>query len=271
MNSNVDYHLHTYYSDGSMSPTEIVKRAKKMEYIEIAITDHDGIDGVKEAQIAGKALDINVMSGIELSAKYESEEFPEEISLHILGYRIDIKNKELLAALADIREKRKERNEKLLRALADMGYELHDEDLYFSDEQDYLGKPLIARALVKKGFINHAKEAFEEGKFLEAPEIKKIRKEKISFEEAIKLIKGAGGIPVLAHPMKIRGIGERGSSEFFGNLDKILRKLKIAGLSGLECYHSDHTEEEALKMVEYAEKYHLHITQGSDYHGPEFE
>ncbi|MFV0515962.1 MAG: PHP domain-containing protein [Aminipila sp.] len=270
--SKVDYHLHTYYSDGSMSPTDIVKRANELEYMEIAITDHDGIDGVKEAQIAGKALGINVISGIELSAEYVNEEISQEpLSLHILGYRIDIKNKELLKELEDIREKRKARNDKLLEVLSNMGYKLSIDDLSFEEESDYIGKPVIARALLNKGYISYAREAFEDGKFLESPEAKGVKKDKISAEKAINLIKVAGGTPVLAHPAKIKRLGERGSEQFYDNLSKLLRALKIMGLKGIECYHTDHTEQEELKLVELAEKYHLHITRGSDYHGPEFE
>lgn len=271
MDNKVDYHLHTYYSDGSMSPTEIVKRAKNLEYTEIAITDHDGIDGVKEAQIAGKALEINVISGIEISASLDDEDFDPELSMHILGYRIDIKNKELNVELEGLREKRKVRNKKLLAVLKDMGYELSLEDLTFNDEQDYIGKPIIARAMVKRGYIKDAKEAFEPGKFLEAPEAKAIKKDKISAKRAIELIRISGGTAVLAHPMKIRKLGQRGTEAFYNDLDLLVRKLKLMGLRGIECFHTDHTEEESLKLVELAEKYHLHITQGSDYHGPEFE
>lgn len=271
MGNKVDYHLHTYYSDGSMSPTEIVKRAKDLEYTEIAITDHDGIDGVKEAQIAGKALEINVISGIEFSAGYNDDAFDEELSMHILGYRIDIKNKELIVALEEIREKRKNRNDKLLAVLKDMGYELTKEDLCFEEDCDYIGKPIIARAMLKRGYIKNAKEAFETGKFLDSPEAQAVKKDKISAERAIELIRGAGGTAVLAHPVKIKEIGERGTKEFYENLEFLLKKLKRMGLKGIECFHTDHTKDESLKLVEFAEKYHLHITEGSDYHGPEFE
>ena len=271
MYNKVDYHLHSYYSDGSMSPTDLVKPANDMEYLEIAITDHDGIDGVKEAQIAGKALGLSVISGVELATKFEDDMVQGEVSLHILGHRFNIKNKELLAELDTMKEKRRERNEKLLKVLADMGYPLTDEDLFFNEEQEYVGKPLIARAMCKKGYIENPKDAFEKGKFLEAPEITCIRKDKITVYRAIELIKGAGGTASLAHPMKIKGLGERGSEEFYSNLDKMLRKLKIAGLGGLECFHPSSSEEESLRLVSYAEKYHLHILSGSDYHGPEFE
>ncbi|QAT42048.1 PHP domain-containing protein [Aminipila luticellarii] len=271
MKNKVDYHLHTYYSDGSMSPTEMVKRAKDLEYTEIAITDHDGIDGVREAQIAGDALEVNVLSGIELAAELKTEKFKEAVPVHILGYRMDIKNKELNAELEKIKEKRKIRNEKLLAVLKEMGYELSEEDFPTEDDREYIGKPLIARAMVKRGYIDHVKEAFEPGRLLEAPAAKAVKKEKISAERAIALIKGAGGIAVLAHPMKIKELGTRGSQEFYEKLDALTREMKKMGLKGIECFHPAHTKEESLYLVGLAEKYHLHITEGSDYHGPDFE
>lgn len=270
MNNKVDYHLHTYYSDGSLSPVEVVKRAKDLEYSEIAITDHDGIDGVREAQIAGEALEVRVISGIELAAAYPWGE-GQQLDLHILGYRFDIKNKELNRELEQIRENRRVRNEKLLAVLKDMGIELSEEDLTFEENQDYIGKPLIARAMAKRGYIKEPKEAFEPGRFLESPEAKAVKKEKISAERAFELIRGAGGVPVLAHPMKIKGLGQRGTEEFYDNLDQLLRALKKAGLKGLECFHPSHQEQDSLRLVSLSEKYHLHITEGSDYHGPEFE
>lgn len=275
MNSkqNFDYHLHTYYSDGTMSPTDIVKRAKEMELVEIAITDHDGIDGVREAQIAGKALDVSVISGIELdtSFSFENNEVSKELTLHILGYRIDIKNKALNEELEEMKKARADRNERLLKVLEEMGYPVDVKDMIVNEEQEYIGKPSIARAMVKKGYISNPREAFEEGKFLESEKAKEVEKKKISSQHGIELIKQAGGTAVLAHPMKIKKIGERGSQEFYINLDKIIRTLKIAGLGGMECFHSSHSKEEALKLVDFAEKYHLHVTTGSDYHGPDFE
>ncbi|QIB68420.1 PHP domain-containing protein [Aminipila butyrica] len=270
MNNKVDYHLHTYYSDGSLSPVDVVKRAKDLEYAEIAITDHDGVDGVREAQIAGEALEVRVIAGIELAAAYSWKE-EQQLDLHILGYRIDIKNKELKRELEQIRQNRQNRNDKLLAVLKNLGYELSEDDLDFEENQDYVGKPLIARAMVRRGYISHASQAFEPGRFLEAPEAKAVKKEKISLERALELIKGAGGISVLAHPMKIKGLGQPATEEFYENLDQLLRALKKQGLKGLECFHPSCEKEDSLRLVDLAEKYHLHITQGSDYHGPEFE
>lgn len=266
MSYKVDFHVHSYYSDGTMKPTDLVREYKDREYDMISLTDHDGIDGVNEGIIAGDALKIKVVPGIELSTIYHNE-----ISIHMLGYYFDIDNEKLNMKLKEIREERKTRNEKLLQVLNQMGYEINYDDLILRPKQTYIGKPNFALALAKKGYITNPKEAFVEGTFLESKEVKKIKKKKIDTVEAIELIKDAGGICVMAHPMKIEGLGDKGSDEFFMNLDQLVRNLKKAGLKGLECYHPSADEGNSLKLVALAEKYHLHITEGSDYHGPEFE
>lgn len=262
----VDFHVHTSYSDGRATPTAILKRAKELEYDMIAITDHDGIDGIKEALIAAEALEIKVIPGIELAVETE-----DGIGLHILGYYFDPDHPHLNEVLEDLKSKRNARNEKLVAALNEMGYELDMNDLKKIQPNNYIGKPVIARALVDKGYISEPKEAFEPGKFLESPQAKAVKRDKIQAADAIALIKEAGGIAVLAHPIQTKGIGEKGSEEFYNNLDKILRPLKKMGLGGIECYHPDQNEEQTMKFITFAEKYHLHITRGSDFHGEIFE
>lgn len=275
MSFKTDMHLHTYYSDGLLSPAEIVKRAKKLEYDIIAITDHDGTDGVREAQIAAEAIEgIKVVTGIELSTEdaegiidEASGEQIRHIEIHMLGYGFDIDNAALKEELEAIKQRRRDRNAGLIAILNRMGYALTEADLTAENGHGYIGKPVFARALMHKGYIGSVKEAFEDGRFLESPDAKAVKKQKIDVLYAIKLINDAGGIAVFAHPVKVKGIGTRGSEEFFANLETLIAKLKKNGLRGLECYHTDHTPEEALRLVSLAEKYHLHITEGSDYHG----
>lgn len=261
----VDYHIHSWYSDGTMKPTDLVRRYYDMEYDMISITDHDGIDGVQEALIAGEALKIKVISGVELAVEHEGKE------LHLLGYQFDPENPALRAKLEELRQYRDERNEKMLAKLQEMGYALTMEDLKQRPGQTYIGKPNFARALAAKGYISSPSEAFAPGKLLDSPELKAISRKKISAEEAISLLKEAGGMAVLAHPMKIRKLGLRGGEEFWENLDIMLRQLKKMGLSGMECIYPSHSEEEIIKLVNLAGKYHLHITEGSDYHGDDLQ
>lgn len=257
MNYKVDYHTHSYHSDGTMKPTDLVKMYKNKEYDMIALTDHDGVDGVAEAVIAGDALEMKVIPGIELAASYDFQ--GEEVELHILGYHIDIDNQPLREKLKELRENRNARNEKLLALLNEMGYELVWEDLLQRPGQTYVGKPNFARALKEKGYeVPNMWDVFDS-----------VEKKKISSAEAIELIKGAGGIAVLAHPLKTKKIGEIRSEEFWSNLDTITRELKKEGLKGMECFHPSADQDDSWKLAAIAGKYHLHITEGSDFHGDE--
>lgn len=266
MEPKVDFHIHTWFSDGSISPAELVKQAKENGYDKIAITDHDGIDGIKEAQEAGRQLGLEIIPGIELATETETG-----IGLHILGYYIDTENKQLLKTLDDLRKKRDARNEKLLKELERMGYPLTQEELMLRSGQTFIGKPIIARAMAAKGYIEKPKEAFAEGKLLESPAAKAIKKEKLKTSDAIGLIKGAGGIAVLAHPIQIRKFGTPGSESFYQKVDDLISHLKKDGLDGLECFHCDHSVEQAARFVEIAQRHHLRITRGSDFHGTKFE
>ena len=261
MNYKVDYHIHTHYSDGTMSPVEVVRQYNDEEYDIISITDHDGIDGLNEAMIAGEALKIQVVAGVELSTEQDG------IELHILGYNFDPENEALRAKLKELREFRHERNKALIEKLTELGYPVNLEELEKQSKGKYVGKPNIARALVKAGYIAAVSDAWTPGKLFNAPEVKGIRKEKMKTEDAIKLLQQAGGMAVLAHPGKIKGLGERDSEEYWNNLDQLIRTLKNAGLKGMECVYPSHTEEEKWKFVQLASKYHLHVTEGSDFHG----
>ena len=274
---NNDMHLHTFFSDGLYSPTDIVKRAKRQKLDTIAITDHDGIDGVREAQIAAEALgDIKVVTGIEFST-LDSEGVEnrrtgnvfKDLEIHMLGYNFDMENTELCAELTKMKKNRRDRNDRLLAALNDMGYDITQEDLLAENGHDYIGKPVFARVLVKKGYAESFTEAIAGERFLGSPEAKAVRKEKIEVKKAIELINGAGGMAVCAHPVKTKGLGVRGTDEFFENLEALIAKLKAYGMKGLECFHTDHTDEEEMWLVSMAEKYKLHITRGSDFHGDE--
>lgn len=261
MSLKIDFHIHTWYSDGTMSPEEIVDKYDKEEFSMIAITDHEVTEAIKPAQEAARDKHIKIVSGIELATDTGGME------LHILGYYIDTENARLKETLARLAKIRKKRNEGILKVLQEKNIEIEEKDLIQREGQTYIGKPNFAKALLDKGYIKEFSQAFSPGQLLESEEVRAVRREKLSTEEAIDLIREAGGIPVLAHPCKIRGIGRRGSEEFKKNFDALLAKLKKAGLKGLECVYPQHSDEERLYFISMASKYHLHVTEGSDFHG----
>jgi predicted metal-dependent phosphoesterase TrpH len=262
----IDLHLHTYYSDGTMSPEELVRLAKESGVDTIAITDHDGMGGLNEGMEAGKRQGVHVIPGIELSTEDD-----RGVYMHILGYCFDRENEELKSEVELIRRKRVERNEKLLAALREIGCKLTNEDLQLREGQDYIGKPTFALALVRKGYVATPKEAFKEGRFMRHEAIRSVHREKISAKRAIELIRRAGGIPVLAHPMKVSHLIKDAGDDFFEKLDEQLAKLKSWGLEGMECYYSSHLPDEIRRLVLLAKKHGLCITAGSDFHGTEFD
>lgn len=262
----IDLHLHTYYSDGTMSPGELVAHAKENEIETIAITDHDGMGGLTEGTEAGKRLGVQVIPGIELSTEDE-----EGVYMHILGYCFDWDNDALKREIELIRRKRAERNEKLLAALREIGCKLTKEDLQLREGQDYVGKPTFALALARKGYVSSPREAFKEGRFMRHDLVRSVHREKISAKRAIELISGAGGVSVLAHPMKISHLTNAAGDDFFEALDKQLAKLKSWGLAGMECYYSSHLPGEIRQLVLLAKKHCLIVTAGSDFHGTEFD
>jgi 3',5'-nucleoside bisphosphate phosphatase len=266
MSDNTDLHLHTYYSDGTLSPGEVVEWAKEKGLTTIAITDHDGVGGMLEGIEAGKKLGIKVIPGIEISAQNQ-----DGIGLHILGYDINLHYKPLIDACDSMRQKRKIRNAQLMKALNNLGYSLNWEDLNLKPGQDYIGKPHFAIALVKKGYVHSPKEAFAHNGVFGAKEIRRIKKEKVPAQVAIDLITGAGGMAVLAHPAKISHLGERGTQGFYDRLDTLLDQLKAMGLGGLECVYPEHSDEETIQFTIMAHRHGLKVTGGSDYHGPELD
>ena len=258
-----DFHIHTTASDGEATPTQIVRRAAELEYDMIAITDHDNTDGIAEALIAGEAVGIKVIPGIEIAVVTE-----EDTGLHMLGYNIDIENEGLKEFLRTMVQRRVERNEQLFQVLQGMGYDISRDDIQVG-KNDFIGKPLIARALIRKGYITEMKQAFSR-EILGSERCRQVKKVKPLAKDAIAVIREAGGTPVLAHPIQTRGIGRPGSEQFYANMDRIIGRLKRQGLKGLECFHPDMDFEQSMRFVEMAEKYHLHITRGSDFHGKDF-
>ena len=260
--------MHSYYSDGALSPGQLVRKHVSEEYDVIALTDHDGIEGIKEFLAACEAAGIRGVSGVEFSTVNEFEGVKYEI--HLLGYHFDPDNAEFNEVCRELKRRRHERNVRLIAKLNEMGYELDLDELESMSRGAYVGKPNIARLMAAKGYIGNPKEAFSD-KILEAPDVKIIRKQKLSTEEAIDLINRAGGQAFVAHPAKIKELPERGTDEFWTVFERLLKDLCLKGLKGLECIYPAHTEEEEYRFIQLAAKYHLHISSGTDYHGDDLK
>ena len=253
MTYKVDYHIHTNYSDGTYSPLEIVKKYHEEGYAIIAVTDHDTVGGVEEAVLAGKALDLRVVPAVELSSVRKKD--GDRIEIHLLAYHIDSKNEDLLRLCRILRGYREDRNRDVLAYLKTAGLPLEEEDLP-AKPASYLGKPDMVRVIRKKyPQVRDPWALFD-----------RFPKEAVDPQEVIQTILAAGGLPVLAHPYKIREL-QPGEEGFLERLDDLVGDLVSYGLRGIECFHPSASRDEALHLVDLAEKYRLHMTEGSDFHG----
>lgn len=244
-----DLHIHSSYSDGNLSPEDIVESAREKGIKCIAITDHDTIDSqyiTKE-----KIDDMIVIPGIEFSTEYEDYE------IHILGYFIDINNKRLIDTVDRLKMKRRARGEKIIEKLQmqDIAITLDDVDLKKSTT---ISRSHIANAIVSKGYENNYKEAFANHLVKGKPAW--VKGDKLHYREVLDIINEAGGVAVLAHPGKIYRSME---------IERIVKKFKGYGLKGLEVYHPSHNSSQINAFYNLCKKYKMCITGGSDFHGIE--
>ncbi|MDF9407428.1 MAG: DNA polymerase III PolC [Pelotomaculum sp. PtaB.Bin013] len=242
----VDMHVHTSASDGTDSPVEVVARAKEIGLEAIAITDHDTVEGIKPAMEAGHVFGIEVIPGIELSTESNEEE------IHILGYLLDITDKEFLKTISLFRSYRLKRVEQMVGKLQKLGLPVVMDRVMAFSGTGSVGRPHLAAAMVEAGVVNDLAEAFD--KFIGKGCPAYVPRYKIEPAEAVQLIRKANGLPVLAHP------GLSYSS-------KSILELVQKGLIGIEAYHPSHSRELSEYYRKLGEEYNLIITGGSDYHG----
>lgn len=240
-----DLHLHTYFSDGTSSPEQLVEEAKKAGIFCISITDHDNVSGIEPAKEA--AVDsIEVIPGIELSAEINLRE------IHILGYFIDPNYPRLQEEIKEINSIRRKRVYEILDKLRKLGIDLNPQDVFNVAGKGSVSRLHIARAMLAKGKISNIYEAFSRYIGNKCPAY--VGKFSLTPEGAIKLIKEAKGIAVLAHPLS-------------SNCDELLPSFIKAGLMGLEVYYPEHSEVVIRYYLQIANKYGLLVTGGSDCHG----
>jgi predicted metal-dependent phosphoesterase TrpH len=247
----IDLHVHSTISDGTLSPTEVVAYAKKKNLCAIALTDHDTIEGLQEAQIAGKEYGIEVIPGVELAAEYKDRE------IHILGLFIDPDNTCFKQKLFHLQTARMDRNKKMLTKFQNIGIHITMDDLEQAADKDVITRAHFARALFQKGYVKDLKQAFD--RYLSPGMPGYIQREIFSPKECIEMIHHAGGISVLAHPTLYHlSINE---------LDLLIKNLKENGLGGIEAIYSLYSNDQEDHMRTLAHRYNLAITGGSDFHG----
>ncbi|MBQ6819905.1 MAG: PHP domain-containing protein [Clostridium sp.] len=242
-----DLHIHSSYSDGTMTPEEIIDNAINLGVRVISITDHDSI---ASQYVTNKNYEnINIIPGIELSTEFEN------LELHILGYFIDVKDKELINVVNKLNKARIERVEEIILRLKKYDIYIDKEDLEI-DSNSTIGRSHIAKAMVKKGYFENYKVAFTS--YLVKGKPAYIKGYKLNYKKVIEVINNAGGIAVLAHPGQIYKSLE---------IERIIRNLRSYGLNGIEVYHPSHTKEQTNNFYNLAKKYKLLVTGGSDFHG----
>jgi predicted metal-dependent phosphoesterase TrpH len=253
----IDLHIHSTASDGSLTPADIIDQAQKLELAAIAITDHDSVNGSKEALQIGIPPSLRFLTGVEISAAHPPF-FPGSGSFHILGYAIHLDNRDLNQALSKLQDARKNRNPEILKRLNKLGFRISLEEVNQEVGEGQLGRPHIAYAMLKKGFVASINEAFD--KYLGNAGPAYVDKDRIECEQAINIIRAAGGVPVLAHPALLNIDNDQ-------NLDALLQNLVKIGLAGIEVYYPGHSPRQIRQYTELAEKYGLLMTGGTDFHG----
>lgn len=249
----VDLHIHTSCSDGAFTPQEAVEYAKKLKLAAISITDHDSVDGIKEAETAALGTMLEIIPGVELSSEVESQSQKSE--MHILGYHIDYKSPKLNESLNVFKEARKERAFSILQKLKEHNVIIKDESFLENIGNKAIGRLHFAKALVEEGYVTSIQEAFQQ--YLGVNKAAYVPKYSMNAVEAIKLIKEVGGIPVMAHPYYTHY-----------NDKEMFKNLVDNGLEGIEAWHIKHTESTVKKFLALAEEFDLIVTGGSDCHGP---
>ena len=253
----IDLHVHSTASDGTYSPEEILTLAKKLNLAAISITDHDTIDGSKEAIVSGIPPGIKFLTGVEISAAPPSS-FSCSGSFHILGYSFRSDDPDLNQTLYTLQMARKNRNPGIIERLNNLGFDISIEEVLEFTGRGQTGRPHIARLMVEKGFVGSIDEAFD--RYLGKGKPAYVDKYRIECAAAIEIIAGAGGIPVLAHPSLITiGNGR--------NFEDLIAGLKEMGIKGVEAYYPEHSKEQGSYYLKLAKKHKLLVTGGTDFHG----
>ncbi len=248
----VDLHAHTTASDGSYTPTELVRYAKKKGLSAIAITDHDTVAGVEEASIEGRKLGIRVIPGAELSTRMD------DCDVHMTSLFINCKNKQLIKRLDDMAASRQERNYKMVDKLHEAGFQIDRRDLDALGEGKILARGHIAQILIARGYATELKEALR--KYLSKGTPGYVQKEVLSPEECIQLVHDAGGLIFVAHLHQI-------DPQDPEHCRDVARRLIRMGADGLETQYCEFDDEWRQATEQIAQECGCLRSGGSDFHG----
>ncbi|MBF0224794.1 MAG: PHP domain-containing protein [Desulfobacterales bacterium] len=256
-NNQIDLHIHSNASDGTLSPSEIIDLAIKLNLGAISITDHDTIEGIKDVLSIELPNHLKFITGVEISTD-PPENFSFKGSFHILGYGINIDNQELNEKLTLLKNARKDRNPQIIKKLNDLGVDITLEEIKKEEGIDaQIGRPHIAKLIIKKGYAKSINEVFD--KYIGKGKPAYVDKFRIECSKVIELINNAGGIAVLAHPILLNIDKD--------TLAKLVSVMVNMGLKGIEVYYPDHSEDKMIDYKDIADKFGLLITGGTDFHG----
>lgn len=241
-----DLHVHTFYSDSTFSPEEVVSCARDRGLSAIAICDHDSVDGIEPCRVIGDRLGVEILPGIELTAEKADAE------IHILGYLMDYSFGWFQKQLKELREGRIDRIYRMVEKLRSEGIDLNAEDVFKVAGRGTVGRLHLALAILKTGQVKTMKDIF--GKYIGFRKPCYVANIKLTPREAIGIILRTGGVPVLAHP------------DCMGR-DDYIPELIECGLRGIEAYHTDHSPGAVKRYRKIAEENNLLVTGGSDCHG----
>jgi predicted metal-dependent phosphoesterase TrpH len=248
----IDLHTHSTASDGTLTPEELVDLAAEKGLRAIALTDHDTVGGISAALERGNQRRVLVIPGVELGACWNGDG-----EMHILGYHVDHQHPFLLDRLSWLRARRRERAEKIVSRLHEIGVPVSGDRVLQLAGSGSVGRPHVARALLEAGYVQSVSEAFD--RYLKAGAPAFLEKFQFTSAEAIELITISGGVAVLAHPATLRLSPD--------GLGACLEQLINEGLRGIEVYWSKHDKSEISYYEQLATRYALIITGGSDFHG----
>jgi 3',5'-nucleoside bisphosphate phosphatase len=244
----IDLHLHSTVSDGRYTPAELVAMAAAAKLSVIALTDHDTVDGIGEAVAAAAAYPgLAVIPGVEISTDTPGGE------VHILGYYINDQDAALRASLEKMRLSRVTRARGMVEKLRRLGIDIEWERVQEIAGPGAIGRPHVAQAMMEKGYITSLRDAF--ALYIGRDGAAYVERQKMTPEEAVQIIRQAGGLPVLAHPFTV------------ANPEPIIQALLKVGLMGLEVYYNNYTPEQTSALFGLARRYDLVPSGGSDFHG----